>query len=333
MKLSIIIPIYNAENYLDRCLASIQKQSFSDYEILLIDDGSSDQSLSMCESWGSGDRRIKVLHQTNQGVSSARNKGLRMAQGEFVMFIDADDELAEGYLERIFQKVEKNAADLYVWGITKKWNSGKSLRTNPEMSGLFLKRDFLSAFPYDQYEKKTGLYGFVSNKLLKHSIIESNNLSFNQELKLLEDYDFFLDYYRHIACAYCFDESGYIYNINEGSASSRKNVDYISLIDIHRKCLRLLDMEGITKWNKSIGRDISSLVLAAFSEMNPVSLSKIRMLLKEFDMREEIRAYLEDYSTKYDWLRMQILSKNAIRIFIYLRIWRMYLSLKRKSVL
>lgn len=92
-KLSIIIPVYNVEKYLSKCLNSILRQTYQDYEIILIDDGSSDSSGIICDWYADKDSRIKVVHQPNKGVSCARNAGLELSKGEFITFIDADDEL------------------------------------------------------------------------------------------------------------------------------------------------------------------------------------------------------------------------------------------------
>jgi glycosyltransferase involved in cell wall biosynthesis len=100
--ISIIVPVYNAETYLHDCLNSIRSQTFTDFEVLLIDDGSDDHSLSILQDFQAVDSRFQVHHQENQGVSSARNLGLQNAVGEFVCFVDADDKIASTYLEDLY---------------------------------------------------------------------------------------------------------------------------------------------------------------------------------------------------------------------------------------
>ena len=104
-KLSIIIPIYNAENYISNCLKSIFAQSFSDYEVVLVNDGSKDKSLDMCKKIAYDDRRVTVIDKENGGASSARNAGIKAASGEYLMFIDADDYIDDGYLEAMYNAV------------------------------------------------------------------------------------------------------------------------------------------------------------------------------------------------------------------------------------
>lgn len=111
-KISIIVPIYNVEKYLAECVDSILKQSYPDFELILVDDGSTDSSGSMCEEYSKKDSRIRVLHKENGGLSDARNYGLDSMEGEYVIFIDSDDVVAEDYVKTLNDMIEKNNADL-----------------------------------------------------------------------------------------------------------------------------------------------------------------------------------------------------------------------------
>lgn len=116
-KLSIIIPIYNAENYISNCLKSIFAQSFSDYEVVLVNDGSKDKSLDMCKKIAYDDRRVTVIDKENGGASSARNAGIKAASGEYLMFIDADDYIDDGYLEAMYNAVSRFDSDIAICGV------------------------------------------------------------------------------------------------------------------------------------------------------------------------------------------------------------------------
>ena len=102
--ISVIIPVYKAEKYLSRCIASLLAQSFTAFELLLIDDGSPDNSGKICHDWAERDCRIRVLHQTNAGVSAARNKGLDEAKGEYIVFVDSDDYVGTDYLKHLYEE-------------------------------------------------------------------------------------------------------------------------------------------------------------------------------------------------------------------------------------
>ena len=112
--ISIIIPIYNVEDYLNKCIDSIIYQTYSDWELILVDDGSFDSSPAICDSYATCDSRIKVIHKINEGVSKARNIGIEIAQGEYIVFCDADDYVDPNYLKQ-FLKNNKNA-DLVITG-------------------------------------------------------------------------------------------------------------------------------------------------------------------------------------------------------------------------
>lgn len=112
MKISVIIPVYNVENYLMRCLESVISQSFKDFEIILVDDGSTDSSGQVCDRVSHSDSRIKVIHKRNGGLSSARNTGLDIANGEYVTFIDSDDWILSDAFEYLLSVIEKTQSDV-----------------------------------------------------------------------------------------------------------------------------------------------------------------------------------------------------------------------------
>ena len=111
-RVSIIIPVYNAGAYLERSLKSICEQSFSNLEIILVDDGSTDDSPGLCDEWALKDYRIRVYHQKNGGVSVARNMGLTLASGEYVMFVDADDWIAPDTVQTLYELLQEHQADV-----------------------------------------------------------------------------------------------------------------------------------------------------------------------------------------------------------------------------
>ena len=116
-KISVIVPVYKAESYLDRCVESIVNQTYKNLEIILVDDGSPDNSPKMCDDWAKKDERIKVIHKKNGGVSSARNAGINEATGEFVQFVDSDDYIDLSFCEQLVTPFE-GGVDLVVSGFT-----------------------------------------------------------------------------------------------------------------------------------------------------------------------------------------------------------------------
>lgn len=117
-EISIIVPVYNTEKYLDRCIRSITEQTFSDFELILIDDGSKDNSGFICDEWEKKDSRIKVIHQKNAGAGAARNAGLRVAKGEYIGFVDSDDWIEPQMYEVMYNAIEKYSADVGMCNIS-----------------------------------------------------------------------------------------------------------------------------------------------------------------------------------------------------------------------
>lgn len=116
--ISIIIPVYNVEQYLDKCLQSVIHQTYQDIEIILVDDGSSDNSGILCDKWQEKDSRIKVIHKSNGGVSNARNVAIEQANGEYLMFIDSDDIVSDDLCKVLFEMLKNNNADISICNAT-----------------------------------------------------------------------------------------------------------------------------------------------------------------------------------------------------------------------
>lgn len=188
-KISIIVPVYKAERYLHRCVDSILAQTFTDFEVLLIDDGSPDNSGKICDEYAIKDARVKVIHKQNGGVSSARNLGIKIALGEWIFFLDADDwvdaTLFENYLNQ-------SCADLIISGFTEFGCSNKKFEVRDNLIFNVASQNLLSLNSENMPIKKLLLYCW--GKFFKRSIILDNNISFNENIKLSEDAIFVIEY-------------------------------------------------------------------------------------------------------------------------------------------
>ena len=200
---SIIVPIYKVEEYLDECIESIINQTYSNIEIILVDDGSPDRCPQMCDEWAKKDNRIKVIHKENGGVSSARNAGITLAKGEWIWFVDSDDTAQINALEELSEYF--NAADLIVF--------------NAKIDKLYTKDEKFFDSYYFRYQ-----FGFEPwNKLYKKSIIFDNDLRFDTEENVGEDLLFNITYYQY-ADKYKFSTSKYYnYRVREDSAMQSNN--------------------------------------------------------------------------------------------------------------
>ena len=223
MKYSVIIPVYNVEKYIDRCLKSIISQNYDDLEIIVIDNGSTDSSGSICDTYASEYSNISVYHIENHGVGAARNFGLSKARGEFIYFVDSDDYLVGNLFADFADKLVSDL-DLVVFcyynsfeeDLTEKSRTEKSLpfKGNYDKDGFIkiFKELFLSDMLYT-----------VWNKIYRREFLLENNLSFEQ-YELGEDVRFNLDLYREVKKIYLSQDSYYVYVIGrKGSAMSGYN--------------------------------------------------------------------------------------------------------------
>ena len=193
MKVSIIIPVFNTEQYLPRCIDSILNQSFSDFELLLVDDGSTDGSGAVCDAYAEKDKdsRIRVFHKENGGVSSARNLGLREAKGEWISFVDSDDELLSGGLQIMADGIS-NEVDMVMAGYYEL--EGETLLTDTSKfgkDGIISRNDAL----FMMYPSKDMPYmGYPWGRLYKRSLILEKILLFDEHIKIKEDTLFVVEY-------------------------------------------------------------------------------------------------------------------------------------------
>lgn len=183
IKLSIIVPVYNAEEFLENCLISLHNQTIKDIEIILVDDGSTDKSLEICNSFAMLDARIKVLEQENSGQSVARNRALEMASGEFITFTDSDDWVDEDFYEKLLDAAIRYKADIACGSVIREKKSAGKIRINYNEERVYIKA-----------QEKIDAAGvpnmcYVWNKVYRAEFLKSMNLRFVNGM-VFEDTDF-----------------------------------------------------------------------------------------------------------------------------------------------
>ena len=218
MILSIIIPVYNANALIGRCLKSLLRQSFPNFEIIVVDDGSTDNSLQTANDSLKGRKDIQILSQSNQGVSAARNKGLSVANGEWITFIDSDDYVYSDYLETLINAIDD--VDFVV--------SGYSFLVGNSIQSKAIPPDITIAVA----DIKKGQARFLDymtspvGRLYKKSVIDKHNIRFNESMSFAEDRDFNLQYLSHIDKVRFLHYSGYYYQTDvTGSLSKIEHQD------------------------------------------------------------------------------------------------------------
>lgn len=179
---TIILPVYNAEKYLDRCIESLLNQAYKNLEILLIDDGSTDHSAEICRRYSQKDARIQYIRQSNKGVSAARNLGLENSSGEFVAFVDADDMLRPNAIEAMMAATHENT-DLVI-------GSYERFRCGTGQHVVNSSREFSHKDIRDEFAELDKLIDFPWGKLFRRSVISDNNLTFDKNIPYGEDHIF-----------------------------------------------------------------------------------------------------------------------------------------------
>ena len=183
-KISIIVPVYKVELYLEKCVNSIINQTYKNLEIILVDDGSPDNCGAMCEELAKVDNRIKVIHKENGGHSSARNVGLDIATGEYVAFIDSDDWIEPDFVEVLEKLLTENDADFSVCGMHNEYTEESTLVRNHKISASVVEKSDIFVQIIDNHL----FYGYAWNKLFKKDVID--NVRFDESLLFCEDIDY-----------------------------------------------------------------------------------------------------------------------------------------------
>ena len=213
-KVSIIVPVYNAEAVLRRCVDSILAQEFRDFELLLMDDGSKDSSGAICDEYASMDGRVRVVHKENSGVSDTRNQALDMARGEYIQFLDADDWIVPEATRLFVYHIETSHADMVIADFYRVVGDRISRKGSIEEEGLITRNefaDYMAKSPADYY------YGVIWNKFFRRDLIESFGLRMDASLKWCEDFIFNLEYLLHVENVYVLRVPVYYYVKTEGS--------------------------------------------------------------------------------------------------------------------
>lgn len=219
ISVSVIIPVYNAGKSLRRCIRSVLAQTVENFELLLVNDGSTDNSAAICDEYAAQDARVRVIHQSNAGVSSARNAGLDASEGEWVVFIDADDHVEKLYLESLLSQTRSSGVSalvmqgfrkIYPDGLEEQMDLGNSVARGASMRRLFSEQPIFE-------------FGYPFGKLYNRVILEKHHLRFDTHLKYAEDMIFMLQYIQYVDSVIFIPGTHYHYQVNASSLSQRYN--------------------------------------------------------------------------------------------------------------
>lgn len=255
--LSIIIPVYNAEKYLQACFDSIKRQSFTDYEVIIIDDGATDNSPNICDKYAESDDRVKVYHLPNGGASRARNIGFDKANGKYVYCIDNDDCFYdEEYFTKIYDSLSKNEVDILQTGATYVSDEPNAKETVVDYSDV---SDFSSdevEIAIDWLVKNNKYETSCWTKIIKTDFLRENKLYFDESL-VVEDFDWNMRFLQCVKSYGILKSASYIHIYRQGSITAAKGAkrhkNCVDQIETIKKYADLFQTEGFsTQLNKSL---------------------------------------------------------------------------------
>ena len=215
---SIVVPIYNAEQYLRRCVDSILNQEYTDFELLLVNDGSTDASGDICEEYGDQDPRVIVIQKENTGVSDSRNRALDRARGKYLQFLDSDDWITPDATRLFVRAAEEYGCDMVISDFYRVVGERLSTKGDIEEEGVLTREEFAAHMmenPADFY------YGVLWNKLYRRDIVEEHNLRMDTDINWCEDFMFNLEYIRYAKVFYALHAPIYYYVKRKGSLASQ----------------------------------------------------------------------------------------------------------------
>lgn len=245
MFFSIILPVYNVEKYLTECVNSILAQTFKDYEIILVDDGSKDNSPTICDDFAKNYSQVKVIHKENGGQSTARNTGFDAACGEYVIFLDSDDFITDdNFFEDIYNKIQENNSDIVLYKYSKYFDNTKAL-DKCTFSLSFAEDITDSDEMLEKLVRNDAYYGMAWIKAFRRKTAVDNNIEFDTNL-VCEDMDWYFSLVLHADKISAIDKSYIAYRQREGSVTSslklRNLTDYIFTMEKWNKKLKEVDI-------------------------------------------------------------------------------------------
>ena len=328
MIFSVIVPIYNVEQYLSSCIESVLKQSFEDLELILVDDGSNDNCPRICDCYAQKDSRIKVIHKKNGGLVSARQAGISMASGDYVVNLDGDDRMADEMLENAYRIIADTKADIISFSYTSCFKNGLERRENePAEPGMYQKNDMKKViYPKLLLDKNMRhmLY-FLWGKAVRRSLITMPQLNVTKSISLGEDLCCVVPCYLKAEKVYITRANGCMYNIRDNSISKSVNPNQLSEIEEVVKLLHMLDSTAADDFGEQISRYYCfmcfAIIAAAAERKQFKNLKKIKKVILESSCKEELAKANFGTITLKSGIAVWLIKKKLIKTafcFLYL---------------
>lgn len=338
--ISIVVPIYNVEKYLDRCIKSIVNQTYRNLEIILVDDGSPDNCPELCDNWAKKDARIKVVHKQNAGLGMARNTGIDNASGEYIFFFDSDDYVALDVVEKCYASAKKYNSDVVMYGLNSVDTQGKivgaEIPSTPKdyYSGAEIQEYILPSMILTDPEtgKKNNLNMSAWGRMFSMKLINDHSWRFVSERDYIsEDFYSLLDLYKYVQSASIIHEAMYFYCCNAASLTHHYDANrYKRICKCHEAMIQLCKRHN---YSDCIKNSVDSQYVGS-----TIGLCKLILTQdKSQDRNKQIAAvvndsYLQTVIRRIN-IRKETLPRKILFTFIRLRAWRvvsLVVSLKMK---
>lgn len=323
--ISVIVPVYNAEKHLARCVDSILNQSYKELEVILVDDGSVDNSSKLCDAYMAKDKRVKVIHKENGGVSSARNTGINVSKGQFVTFVDSDDWIEKNMYESLIQKIKEENVDMVKCCYYKEENGiatklGCAYSTSKKIDLTTKKKDFLYLY------LNGTIHAGNCCLLVRKNVIDKTD-KYNTNIAMGEDLFFEIDLICNANSIFTLNEAYYHYCINDDSASMnskyiKRNIEHLTLL--YFEIIKFLNGRNIQLTQTIIEEwsyySFFKMYILFFSARTcRESLKLIKYIIKN-DKIMEIYKNINTGKIKksYKLFTMFVISKNKFGLYVYI---------------
>ncbi len=321
--ISVIVPIYNVEKQLKRCINSIINQTYKNIQILLIDDGSKDSSGKICDDFSKYDTRIVVLHQDNVGVSAARNKGIELAKGRYICFIDSDDYIEKNYIEELYQLMRDEKIDLGICDLNYKYTNKEDCWSTVGEKTINLKN--VSEEIFLELNEKYLLYG-PYNKIFKSSIIKKQKIKFIKEMSYGEDLIFNLSYLQYVKIIKTTNQTRYNYiaDIDNSLANKYRADRFKTGKIIFEELYKFFEINGMLSekskkylYGRIFDDAYNNICECVKNQSCKESLKEIKKIL--FDQKiKESYAYIDNRKYSANLIKLMH-HKKIVIIYIYIK--------------
>lgn len=322
---SVIVPIYNSEKYLERCLESIIKQSYSDIEIILVNDGSTDNSGAICQYYGSLDSRITIINQENQGVSAARNCGMSFTRGKYILFCDSDDKIADKYIECLVNQIEECDSDMCICPIVRVYDNKYYVELLEQFDIDLNCSDLANQQNLYDLARLYLIYG-PCNKIFKTSLIKKHNVLFPTDTSYGEDLIFVFSYLEHCSKVSYRPFSFYLYYSNSGSLLYKYRPDRFDNSLRINNCVKsffekkkLISEAMMTEWSNRILSDAIASISDLYDKCCELSAHEKFQQIKRITLDENVELALQYADTNMFNKQYVCFFKNKLYRMIYLR--------------